>query len=99
VSYQTQAQLEQDPNFQARSRSAAVQQAAQFNDHLSDMIRRDDPGPAATFIRMNAAGPGISEKVDVGDGTIDQTQVTDEDLLSLTQVNWPIILALYPETT
>jgi len=74
-----------------------MQQAAQFDDGLAAMIRRDDPGPAATFIRLNAAGPGIADKATLPDGSVDQSRVTDADLLSLTQAHWPIVAALYPD--
>jgi len=97
VSYQSQAQLETDYWFQVRSRAAAIQQAAQFDDQLSAQIRRDDRGPAAAFTRLNAAGPGIADKADNGDGTVDHTKITDDDLLALTQANWPIVASLYPE--
>src|SRR5215469_10552283 len=96
MSYQAQWMLEGDADFSGRSRAAAVQQAATFGDALADRIRRDEAGPVTAFIRLNAAGPGIADKVDNGDGTIDQAAVTDADLLSLTQANWPIVDALYP---
>jgi len=96
LSYHAQALLTSDATFQGRSYSAAVQQAAQFDDALSAQIRRGDSDVLLAFVRLNAAGPGIADKVDQGDGTIDQSLVTDADLLSLTQANWPIVAALYP---
>ena len=96
MSYQSQAQLEADYLFQQRSRAAAVQQAAQFNDPLAGMVRRDDAGVVAAFVRLNAAGPGIADKADTGEGSVDSSKVTDADLLSLTQANWPIVADLYP---
>jgi hypothetical protein len=48
-----------------------------------------------TFNRLAAAGPGIADKADNGDGTVDQSKVTDADLLSLTQANWPTVAGLY----
>jgi hypothetical protein len=56
---------------------------------------RDEAGPGAALLRLDAAGPGIADKVDNGDGTIDQSKVTDADLLSLTQANWPVVAGLY----
>jgi len=105
MSYQTQAQLEADFWFQQRSRAAAIQQAETFrNDQrpdfvaLSEGLLRDDGGLAVTFSRMGAAGPGIADKADNGDGTIDSSKVTDGDLLSLTQANYQIVAGLYFDT-
>jgi hypothetical protein len=50
------------------------------------------------FVRLAAAGPGISDKVDIGDDSIDQTAVTDADLLSLTQASWQVVAGLYFNT-
>jgi hypothetical protein len=101
VSYQSQAQLTQDGEFQGRSRAAATQQAESFtNDQrpswvaLAGAVLREEE-PLLRFYAMNAAGPGIADKVDVGDGTIDQSLVVDADLLALTQANWPTVAALY----
>jgi hypothetical protein len=102
MSYQSQAQLEQDPDFQGRSTASAVQQAAVFKDDqrpdfvaLAERILVGDHAYTTTFTRLDVAGPGIADKVDQGDGTIDQTQVTDADLLSLTQANFPVIADLF----
>jgi hypothetical protein len=100
VSYDAQAQLTRDPTFTGRCDSAAVQQAGTFADGtpdvvaLSDGVLRGDPALLAAFVRLDAAGPGIADKVEAGDG-IDQALVLDADLLSLTQANWPIIAGLY----
>jgi hypothetical protein len=102
MSYLSQAQLSDDDVFRRRSRAAAQQQADIYlNDArpnfiaLSQAVLRDEAGPVSSFTRLNAAGPDIAEKVDNGDGTIDQAKVTDEDLLSLTQANWPVVAGLY----
>jgi hypothetical protein len=102
MSYQTQAALEADYSFQQRSRACAIQQAETYKDDqrpdfvaLAESVLRDDAGPTSAFARLNAAGPGIADKVDNGDGTIDSDKVTDADLLSLTQANWQIIAPLY----
>jgi hypothetical protein len=44
---------------------------------------------------MAAGEAGVADKVDNGDGTIDQSKVTDADLLSMTQAHWPTVAALY----
>jgi hypothetical protein len=102
LSYQAQSQLEADATFQGRVYAANIQQADVFKDDArpdfvatAHAIMRDDPGPGATLLRLAAAGPGIADKVDQGDGTIDQALVTDADLLALTQGNWPTVAGLY----
>src|SRR5262245_59703614 len=105
MSYEAQARLTDDVWFQARSRSAAVQQGEIFKDDqradyvalAEDVLAGEGPQTLA-FTRLAAAGPGIADKVDNGDGTIDQTKVTDADLLSLTQANWPVIAGLFYNT-
>jgi hypothetical protein len=102
MSYESQAALEADYQFQQRARAAAIQQADYFKDDqradlvaLSDGLLRDDAGLSAAFVRLDAAGPGIADKVDAGDGAIDQSLVTDADLLALTQASYPTVAALY----
>jgi hypothetical protein len=102
LSYQAQAQLSADSTFNGRSQAAATQQAGIFiNDQRPDFVAaahavlRADLDVLSAFVRTNAAGPGIADKVDNGDGTISQENVTDADLLSLTQANWPTVAALY----
>jgi hypothetical protein len=102
MSYLSQAQLSQDPDFQSRTAAVAVEQANTFKDDqrpdfvaLSTALLKGSSNHMQAFVRMNSAGPGIGEKVDNGDGTIDQSQVTDGDLLSLTQSNYPVVVDLY----
>jgi hypothetical protein len=102
MSYQTQAQLEADYWFQQRNRAAGIQQAETYKDDarpnfvaMAGAVLRDEAGPGPTLNRMAAGGPGIADKVDKGDGTIDQALVTDADILSLTQANWPTVASLF----
>jgi hypothetical protein len=102
VSYQAQFQLTGDSDFNGRSQAAATQQAEVFKDDqrpnfvaVSQDVLRGNLEVLSTFVRMGAAGPGIADKADNGDGTIDQSLVSDADLLSLTQANWPTVAALY----
>jgi hypothetical protein len=102
MSYHAQAELENDPQFQQRNRAVCIQQAETFkNDQrpayvaVADGILRDEGELWPTFNRLAAAGPGIADKADNGDGTVDQAKVTDADLLSLTQANWPNVADLY----
>ena len=103
VSYRAQAQLEANTDFRGRATAAATEQADSYiNDQRPDFVavaRNVLKGSWAeldAFIRLDAAGPGIADKVDIGGDAIDQTQVTDEDLLSLTQANWQTVAGLYP---
>jgi hypothetical protein len=102
MSYQAQDQLTQDVIFGGRSRAATVQQAETFKDDtrldivaVANACLQGDGETYLAFTRMAAGGPGIADKVDNGDGTIDQAKVTDADLLSLTQANWPVVAGLY----
>jgi hypothetical protein len=101
MSYQSQAQLENDPEFQQRTRSVTVQQAGTFRNDarpswvaVANGILKDEGGLWACFNRLDASGPDISDKVEIADG-IDQSLVTDGDLLALTQANWPTVAGLY----
>ena len=101
MTYEAQAQLEADPTFRARAGSANVQQAnvykdSQLGDHraLAGAVIRGELQPGDALVRLDAAGPGIADKVTTPDG-IDQSQVTDDDLLALTQANWPTVAGLY----
>lgn len=105
MSYEAQSLLTANPTFQGRVNSATIEQADRFKDDtrpdivaLAAAIARDDPGPGAAMIRLAAAGPGIADRVDNGDGTIDQAKVADADILALVQANWPTVAALYFET-
>jgi hypothetical protein len=102
MSYHAQDLLTQDGAFYGREFACAVQQSDYFIDAaapdqkaLAVAVARGDVHIVQCFVRVAAAGPGIADKVDNGDGTIDQTKVTDADLLSLTQANWPVVAALY----
>jgi hypothetical protein len=101
MSYLGQSQLESDGDFQRRVYAVDTQQAETFKDDgradiaaCARAVLRGDPGIGATFTRMAAGGPGIADKVETGDG-IDQSLVTDEDLLALTQANFPTVASLY----
>jgi hypothetical protein len=102
MSYLSQSLLVVDADWQRRVDAVGVQQAETYKDDTrpdivatAHAVLRNEPGPCQAFWRLDAAGPGIADKVDNGDGTIDQNQVTDADLLSLTQAMWPVVAALY----
>jgi hypothetical protein len=102
MSYEAQAALTNDSTFIGRSNAAAAQQSEIFKDDqrpdyvaLAGSVMRGQNEELAALCRLAAAGPGIADKADLGDGTIDQALVTDADLLALTQANWPTAAALY----
>ena len=102
MSYQAIDQLTIDAEFGGRVRSCTIEQAEVFKDDarpawvaVADACLQGDGVIYLAFIRIEAAGPGIADKADNGDGTIDQTKVTDADLLSLTQANWQVVAGLY----
>lgn len=100
MSYQAIDQLTNDYDFGARVRACCVEQGEVFaNDARPDFVALalDQLRGGITysaFVRIEAASPGIADKAATADG-IDQTQVTDADLLSLTQANWQVVAALY----
>jgi hypothetical protein len=102
MSYLSQSQLEADETFIQRVRAADTQQAETYvSDGRPDIaacaraVLRSDAGISEAFVRLAAGGPGIADRVDTGDGTIDQSLVTDADLLALTQANFPTVADLY----
>lgn len=99
MSYQSQGQLENDPEFQLRVRASCLQQGSlayevPAQQALADGVLRDAGGYWVCFNRLAAAGPGIAEKAETPDG-VDQSLVLDADLLALTQANWPKVSDLY----
>jgi hypothetical protein len=101
MSYQSQAELENDAWFQQRNRAVCIQQAYSFKDDqrpswvaVAEGILRDEGGIWPCFNRLAAGGPGIADKAETPEG-IDQSLVTDADLLSLTQANWETVAGLY----
>lgn len=100
MSYEAIDQLTSDPAFAARVRACCVEQGEVYaNDARPDFVAvaHDQLVGGTTylaFVRIEAAAPGIADKAATADG-IDQTQVTDADLLSLTQANWQVVAALY----
>jgi hypothetical protein len=106
MSYQSQGLLEADFTFQQRNRACVMQQSETYKDDARPDVAataagclRDDARLTGTFLRMAAAGPAIGDAVDNGDGTIDQSKVSDGDILALTQADFPVVAALYFDST
>lgn len=102
MSYQSQDQLTYDAVYQGRVRACTLQQADVYKNDarpaytaLAAEVMKGNIEVMQSFITLDAAGPGIADKVDLGNGSIDQSLVTDADLLSLTQTNWPTVTDLY----
>ena len=101
MSFQTIDQLTFDPTFNGRVRACATQQAEIFRNDarpdfvaLADDVLRGDGIKTNAFTRITAAAPGIADKAATEDG-IDQTKVTDDDVLSTVQANWQVVAGLY----
>ena len=96
MSYLSQDLLAQDPDFQSRVRACGIQQAEGNYLASSDgadaayaraIVRQDAPETLALFT-IASQSPGLGEKVDNGDGTIDSSKVSDAEILASVQAFW-----------
>jgi hypothetical protein len=101
MSYLAIDQLTVAPLFQARVRACAVQQAAIFRDDsrpyfqaLASDVARGSASATFVFIRIAAGAPGHAEKAMDGEG-VDQSRITDEDILAVVQPNWEVVALLF----
>lgn len=101
MSYQSQAKLLEDHDFQVRMDSCCTEQAHIFKDDarpdfvaLAQDVMRDGEH-VSTFVRLGAGAPGVADKVEQPNGAIDSSLVTDGDLLAIVQANWPTVTSLY----
>lgn len=100
MSYQTIDQLTSDQDFTSRVRACCVEQGETYqNDARPNFVALAKDQLLGgitylTFVRIEAAAPGIAVKVETPSG-IDQSQVTDGDILSLTQANWEVVANLH----
>lgn len=102
MSYKSQSQLENNGDFQQRTRAVCVQQANIFRADarpawvsVANGVLKDEGNLWPTFNRLAAGAPGFADKVEQPNGDVDQTLITDEELLSVTQASWPIVAELY----
>jgi hypothetical protein len=102
MSYLTYAQLSEDINFQRRGRACTLQQANYWvNDErpnmvaLSQALIKGSAGPTQTMYLGICSGPGFADTVDTGDGNIDSSLITDEDMLAQCQAIYPAVASLY----
>jgi hypothetical protein len=103
MSYSTINALVQDPLFQGRVRACSVEQAQIFKDDarpdfvaLANDLLRGDLAAVTCFIRLTAGAPGLGDAAESGPGDgIDQSNISDADILSSVQVTFPTVAALY----
>lgn len=97
-------QLTNDPGFNTRTASCCTEQAMTFKDDarplfvsLADDILRGSAAANGMFVRMGAVAPGVADKATEADGSIDSSLITDGDILSIVQAQWPVVAELlYP---
>lgn len=106
MSYLTYALLTEDVNFGRRSRAC-------INETANSLNQDSDPAIAAlandllkqeglqTVVMLNGicAGPGFAEKVDVGDGTIDSSRITDDEIRDHTQSMFAEVARIFYPTS
>jgi len=103
VSYEAQHALTYDPAWNNRWRACLTQQANGFRSDsradvaaLSESILRGDNGSVLlTFQTSLGAAPGLADKADNGDGTVDSSRISDAEILSNVQAQYPSIASLY----
>jgi hypothetical protein len=102
MTYQVMSDLTTDVPFNHRVSACCTEQAQVYKDDtrqpfvdLANSILRGGSSAVPVFVSMGAVAPGIAGKVDNGDGTIDSTKVTDEDILSIVQNGWPTVAELF----
>jgi hypothetical protein len=101
VSYSAIDNLAQDGAFNGRVRACTLEQAHVYKDDarpdfvaLASDIMRSGPETTVTFVRLVAAAPGLADKATTPEG-IDQTRISDADVLSAVQGNWQTVAGLY----
>jgi hypothetical protein len=102
MSYSAVSLLNQDPAYAGRVRSCVTEQAASLTGDANLAVAacanaglRGDPVIMDTFVRTTSSAPGLGDKADKGDGTVDQTLIVDGDLLAAIQANFPRVAALF----
>lgn len=102
MSYLTYAKLLGDGEFGMRARACINEQANAFSDQTGspvdllavDLLKQE---ALQTNVMLNAiaAGPNFATIIDNGDGTIDSTRITDEDILAHTQVMFSEVARIF----
>jgi hypothetical protein len=102
MSYSSVHLLNQEPTYAGRVRACVTEQAALLTGDADPAIAacanaglRGDPVIMDTFVRTTSSAPGLGDKADVGDGTIDHTLIVDDDILTAIQTNFPKVAVLF----
>lgn len=106
MSYLTYALLTEDVNFGRRSRACIIEQSNNFQSDadlavaaLAKALLKGEPAQTQVMLQGIAAGPQFGTQVDNGDGTIDSSKVTDNEILAQTQTIFPTVATLYYDDT
>lgn len=106
MTYLAQDQLTYDPTFGGRVRSSVTEQSVTFKDDarpdfvaLANACLRGESEPLLAFNRLVAAAPGFDDQADTGEGTIDQSQIPDPDILAAVQAGYPTVVGLFYDDT
>ena len=101
MSYLNQALLGEDVDFGRRCRSALTEQSAVFiNDTrpqfvaLANALLTLEAAPTQSFLLMLASTPGLADAAATEEG-IDSSKITDGQILSAVQAEYPTVAALY----
>jgi hypothetical protein len=101
------AHLQYHPDFTDRCRSAFTTQAVAVMDDtvppygtdaekaLAQALLSDSAAQISTFIRTLSAEPGFADKADTGDGTMDPSQITDDEITAAVGKQWPRVAGLF----
>lgn len=72
---------------------------------LSKALLKGDNSIQQTFVRICVAGPGVAAKADtgemndIGQPIVDQTLISDGDILASVQANFPTVASLFFDDT
>jgi hypothetical protein len=100
MAYQDIDALTRDELFTGRVRACCTEQALVFRNDTrpemsalaDDLLRANSPA-LLTFVAIVAAAPGLAERAAV-EGGVDQTLISDADILASVQGAWPIVADL-----
>jgi hypothetical protein len=100
--------LANQSDFNPRVTFCCVEQSETFiNDarpqfvSLANSLLKGDGPITYTFVRMVASGPGMAAKADTGQTNdlgqpiVDQSLISDDDILAAVQADFPTVAALY----
>lgn len=104
MSYMSQTRLASDNDFVARCEAVLIEQSLIYKDStepdqaaLAFGILRADPSGQyrRVFITILAAAPGFATETETPSGGVDASALSDAQLLSATQADFPTVAALF----